>query len=94
LAPRWLAYLEISDALLGERRGECPGAVPILVCHAEVVVECEVERAADVEAWLKKATIEGMETVLDDAGEINALRRTRRFHLAALTATTRFASSP
>jgi DNA polymerase I-like protein with 3'-5' exonuclease and polymerase domains len=32
-------------ALLWERRGECPGAVPVLVCHDEVIVECDVEQA-------------------------------------------------
>ena len=47
-----------------ERRDECPGAVPIIVCHDEVVVECDPERAADVELWLEKAMIEGMDTVL------------------------------
>jgi hypothetical protein len=45
LAPRRLAYLEKAYALLWERRGEYPGAVPILVCHDEVVVECDVELA-------------------------------------------------
>jgi DNA polymerase I-like protein with 3'-5' exonuclease and polymerase domains len=35
------------------------------VCHDEVVVECEAERAADLDIWLKKAMIEGMEAILD-----------------------------
>jgi DNA polymerase-1 len=33
--------LKLALALLWERRGECTGAVPVLVCHDEVVVECE-----------------------------------------------------
>ena len=28
-------------ALLHERRDECPGAVPILAVHGEIVVECD-----------------------------------------------------
>ncbi len=34
-----------SRALLWEHKDECPGAVPVLVCHDEVVVECDAERA-------------------------------------------------
>jgi DNA polymerase I-like protein with 3'-5' exonuclease and polymerase domains len=44
---------------------------PVLVCHDEIVVECEAERAADVEAWLKKAMIEGMDVVLNGMNEIH-----------------------
>jgi len=61
--------LKLALALLWERRDECPGAVPVLVCHDEVVVECEAEQAADVEAWLEKAMIEGMKAVLNDTDE-------------------------
>jgi DNA polymerase I-like protein with 3'-5' exonuclease and polymerase domains len=42
--------------------------VPILVCHDEVVVECE-EQAADVKAWMEKAMIEGMDTVVNGTDE-------------------------
>jgi DNA polymerase I-like protein with 3'-5' exonuclease and polymerase domains len=38
--------------------------VPVLVCHDEVVVECDAEKAADAKAWLEKAMIEGMDAVL------------------------------
>jgi DNA polymerase I len=51
--------LKLALALLWERRGERPGAMPVLVCHDEVVVECAAEQAADAKAWLKKAMIEG-----------------------------------
>jgi len=40
--------LKLALALLWERRDKCPGAVPVLVCHDEVVVECETEWAADI----------------------------------------------
>jgi DNA polymerase I-like protein with 3'-5' exonuclease and polymerase domains len=56
-------------ALLWQRRNECPGAVPVLVAHDEIVVECDAEQAEDVEAWLKNAMIEGMDAVLNNAGE-------------------------
>jgi len=45
--------LKLAMAVLWERRDECPRAVPILVAHDEVVVECEAERAADVKVWLE-----------------------------------------
>jgi DNA polymerase I-like protein with 3'-5' exonuclease and polymerase domains len=43
--------------------------VPILVCHDEVVVECDAEQAADAQAWLEKAMIEGMNAVLNSTDE-------------------------
>ena len=61
--------LKLALALLWEHRDECPGAVPVLVCHDEVVVECEPEEAANVKAWLGKAMIDGMDTVLNSAGQ-------------------------
>src|SRR5215212_1546149 len=45
--------LKLALALLLERRDECPGAVPVLVCHDEAVVECDAERATDTKAWLE-----------------------------------------
>jgi DNA polymerase I len=63
--------LKVALALLWERRSECPRAVPVLVCHDEVVVECDAEQAADVETWLKKAMIEGMEAVLNSTDEVD-----------------------
>jgi DNA polymerase-1 len=62
--------LKLSLALLWERRGESPGAVPVLVCHDEVVVECEAEQAADVETWLETALVEGIDTVLNGTDEV------------------------
>src|SRR5215210_3825739 len=37
--------LKLALALRWECRGECPGAVPVIVCHDKVVVEWAVERA-------------------------------------------------
>ncbi len=61
--------LKLALALLWERRDKCPGAMPVLVCHDEVAVECEVERAADAKAWLEGAMIEGMDAVMNSVGE-------------------------
>jgi hypothetical protein len=63
--------LKLALALLWERRNECPGAVPVLVCHDEVVVECDIEQAANVKAWLEMAMIEGMDTVLNSTDEVH-----------------------
>jgi DNA polymerase I-like protein with 3'-5' exonuclease and polymerase domains len=56
---------------LWERRDEYPEAVPVLVCHDEVVVECDAEQAADAKAWLEKAMIAGMEAVLKSTDEVD-----------------------
>ena len=53
-------------ALLWERRDECPGAVPVLVCYDEIVVECGESDVKKVEAWLKKAMEDGMDEVVND----------------------------
>jgi DNA polymerase I len=63
--------LKLALVLLWERRGECPAAVPVLVCHDEVVVECDAEHAADVKAWLEKAMIEGMDAVMNGIVEVD-----------------------
>jgi DNA polymerase-1 len=46
--------------LLWERRDECPGAVPVLFVHDEVVVECDADRANTAAAWLSRAMVDGM----------------------------------
>lgn len=65
--------LKLALALLYERRHECPGAVPILVVHDEIVVECDQDQAEEVEAWLKQAMVDGMDQVLN-APEIEGPR--------------------
>jgi DNA polymerase-1 len=57
--------LKLALALLWERRDECPGAVPVLVCHDEIVVECDAELAGEAKAWLEKAMMEGMSAVMN-----------------------------
>jgi DNA polymerase-1 len=63
--------LKLALALLWERRDEYPGAVPVLVCHDEIVVECAAEQAADAKAWLQKAMVEGMDVVLNGRAEVH-----------------------
>src|SRR5215217_6092345 len=63
--------LKLALALLWERRSECLGAVPVLVCHDEVVVECDTQQAADAKAWLEKAMIEGMDAVMNGTDEVD-----------------------
>jgi DNA polymerase I-like protein with 3'-5' exonuclease and polymerase domains len=38
--------------------------VLVLVCHDEIVVECNAEQAEDAKAWLEKEMIEGMDAVM------------------------------
>ena len=57
--------LKLALALLYERRHECPGAVPILAVRDEIVVECDEGDAKEVEAWLEKAMVDGMDGVIN-----------------------------
>ena len=57
--------MKMALALLWERRDECPGAVPILAVHDEIVVECDEGDAEKAEAWLKKAMVDGMDAVVN-----------------------------
>jgi DNA polymerase-1 len=61
--------LKLALTLLWVRRDKCPGAVPVLVCHDEVVVECGAEQAVNAKAWLEGAMIEGMDAVMNGAGQ-------------------------
>jgi DNA polymerase I-like protein with 3'-5' exonuclease and polymerase domains len=47
-------------ALLWQRRGDCPTAVPVLVVHDEVVVECPEGDAGPTAEWLRRAMLDGM----------------------------------
>jgi DNA polymerase-1 len=62
--------LKLALTLLWERSNECLGAVPVLVCHDEMVVECDIEQATDIEAWLERAMAEGMDVVLNGTEEV------------------------
>jgi hypothetical protein len=50
-----------THALLWERRDERPGATLQLVCHDEVVAECDAEQAGEAKIWLEKAVVDRME---------------------------------
>jgi DNA polymerase I-like protein with 3'-5' exonuclease and polymerase domains len=52
--------LRQAPAHLWERRHECPGGVPVIACHDEIVVECDADQAETVAAWLRQAMVEGM----------------------------------
>jgi len=52
-------------ALLWERRGECPGALPVLVVHDEIVVEAPADQADTAAAWLRQAMLDGFGNWLD-----------------------------
>ena len=64
--------LKLALAYLWERRHECPGAVPILAVHDEIVVECYEDDAEKIKTWLERAMVDGMEEVLNrpEAGGI------------------------
>jgi DNA polymerase-1 len=57
--------LKLALALLWERRADCPGAVPVLAVHDEIVVECEQGRAEAAGAWLKQAMLDAMAPLID-----------------------------
>jgi DNA polymerase-1 len=52
--------LKAALALLWERRAECPGAVPVLAVHDEIVIECATDQADAASAWLKRAMVDAM----------------------------------
>lgn len=56
--------LKLALALLHERRHECPGAVPIIAVHDEILVECDEDDVEAVAAWLERAMKDGMAEVL------------------------------
>jgi DNA polymerase-1 len=57
--------LKAALALLWQRRADCPGAVPVLAVHDEIVVECDADRAEAAAAWLKRAMLDGMAPLAD-----------------------------
>ncbi len=57
--------LKLALALLWERRREHPDAVPVLVCHDEVVVCCPADQGEAVKDWLVEAMEDGMSSFLD-----------------------------
>jgi DNA polymerase I-like protein with 3'-5' exonuclease and polymerase domains len=57
--------LKLALALLWERRDICPGAVPVLAVHDEIVVECDADQAEAVADWVKAAMVEAMAPLID-----------------------------
>jgi DNA polymerase-1 len=57
--------LKVALALLWERRGEVPGASPVLAVHDEIVVECDQGQAQAVADWLKRAMVDAMAPLTD-----------------------------
>ena len=54
-----------SSSLLWERRDECPGAVPVLAVHDEIVIECDADKAEEAKEWLVRAMEDGMDAVVN-----------------------------
>jgi DNA polymerase-1 len=57
--------LKLALALLWERRDQCPGAVPVLVVHDEIVVECDAAQADAVSGWLRAAMVDAMTPLIE-----------------------------
>jgi DNA polymerase-1 len=57
--------LKLALALLWERRAECPGAIPVLVIHDEIVVECDAGQTEAVRGWLCRAMVDAMAPLID-----------------------------
>lgn len=57
--------LKAAISLLWERRAECPGAVPVIFCHDDIVPEAPsgaADRAAD---WLRGCMVEAVAPLID-----------------------------
>jgi DNA polymerase-1 len=57
--------LKAALGLLWERRGQCPGAFPVMAVHDEVVVECAAGQAETTSAWLKGAMVDAMTPLIE-----------------------------
>jgi DNA polymerase-1 len=56
--------LKMAISLLWERRPECPGVVPVLFCHDEIVLEAPAESAGRAADWLRTAMVDAMSALL------------------------------
>ena len=52
-------------ALLWERRAECPGMIPIIAAHDEIVLEVPLAQADVAKDLLARCMIEAMAPLLD-----------------------------
>jgi DNA polymerase I len=57
--------LKLALTLLWERRDVCPRAVAVLVCHDEVVVECDADREEEGKEWLVQPMKDGLDAVVN-----------------------------
>jgi DNA polymerase-1 len=56
--------LKLALAFLWETRHQCPSAVPVLVVHDEITLECDVDEAARARDWLVDCMQRGMQQFL------------------------------
>jgi DNA polymerase-1 len=56
--------LKLALALIWETRHRCPSAVPVLVVHDEVVIECDADEAERARDWLVDCLQRGMQQFL------------------------------
>ncbi len=56
--------MKAAIALLWERRDQCPGAVPVLFVHDEIVIEVPESAADTAKNWLVAAMVDGMQPLL------------------------------
>jgi DNA polymerase I-like protein with 3'-5' exonuclease and polymerase domains len=52
-------------ARLWETRAECPGAVPVIYCHDEIVLEVAEAKGGRAAEWLKRCMIEAVAPFID-----------------------------
>lgn len=57
--------LKLAIARLWETRAACLGAVPVLFCHDEVVLEAPEGQADQAAAWLEKCMVEAVQPLID-----------------------------
>jgi DNA polymerase I-like protein with 3'-5' exonuclease and polymerase domains len=57
--------LKVAVALLWERRGECPGAVPVIFAHDEIVLEAPADAAERAADWLRHCMVEAVAPLID-----------------------------
>jgi DNA polymerase-1 len=56
--------MKVALGLLWEQRKRLGSAVPVLVCHDEIVLECAADEAAHVADVLRGLMVRGMERVV------------------------------
>jgi DNA polymerase-1 len=57
--------LKRAIGLLWERRAQCPGAVPVIFCHDEIVLEAPEGEGFWASQWLKACMIDGMAPLIE-----------------------------